>query len=85
MIENDRIVSAASSSPTEDAAERALRPRTLTDYVGQKKIREQLEKKRGGRVHVVYPSWVTESIRCGTRLPVADFLLERFRAPAGRS
>ncbi|MBM3406570.1 MAG: Holliday junction branch migration DNA helicase RuvB [Betaproteobacteria bacterium] len=43
MIENDRIVSAASSSPTEDAVERALRPRTLTDYVGQKKIREQLE------------------------------------------
>jgi Holliday junction DNA helicase RuvB len=43
MIENDRIVSAASSSPTEDVVERALRPRTLTDYVGQKKIREQLE------------------------------------------
>ena len=43
MIENDRIVSAASSSPTEDAVERALRPRTLADYVGQKKIREQLE------------------------------------------
>jgi Holliday junction DNA helicase RuvB len=43
MIENDRIVSAASSSPTEDAVERALRPRTLTDYVGQKKIRQQLE------------------------------------------
>ena len=43
MIENDRIVSAASSSPSEDVVERALRPRTLTDYVGQKKIREQLE------------------------------------------
>jgi len=43
MIENDRIVSAASASPTEDVVERALRPRTLTDYVGQRKIREQLE------------------------------------------
>ncbi len=43
MIENDRIVSAGSASPTEDAVERALRPRTLADYVGQKKIREQLE------------------------------------------
>ena len=43
MIENDRIVSAASTSPTEDVVERALRPRTLADYVGQRKIREQLE------------------------------------------
>ena len=42
MIENDRIVSAASTSPTEDVVERALRPRTLADYVGQRKIREQL-------------------------------------------
>ncbi|NBS66267.1 MAG: Holliday junction branch migration DNA helicase RuvB [Betaproteobacteria bacterium] len=43
MIENDRIVSAASTSPSEDVVERALRPRTLSDYVGQRKIREQLE------------------------------------------
>jgi Holliday junction DNA helicase RuvB len=43
MIENDRIVSADSASPVEDAVERALRPRALADYVGQKKIREQLE------------------------------------------
>ncbi len=43
MIENDRIVSPGSASTTEDAVERALRPRTLADYVGQKKIREQLE------------------------------------------
>lgn len=43
MIENDRLVSAGSASPTEDAVERALRPKTLADYVGQRKIREQLE------------------------------------------
>ena len=43
MIEHDRLVSAASASPSEDAVERALRPRTLADYVGQRKIREQLE------------------------------------------
>ena len=43
MIENDRIVSPAATSPTEDVVERALRPRTLADYVGQRKIREQLE------------------------------------------
>lgn len=43
MIEHDRLVSAASSPPTEEVVERALRPRTLADYVGQRKIREQLE------------------------------------------
>jgi holliday junction DNA helicase RuvB len=48
-----RVVSAASASPNEDAIERALRPKALTDYVGQAKAREQLEifigaaKKRG--------------------------------------
>lgn len=48
MIQTDqlsapRIVSAASSNPQEDAIERALRPKRLAEYVGQKKIREQLE------------------------------------------
>ncbi|MDH4059358.1 MAG: Holliday junction branch migration DNA helicase RuvB [Aquincola sp.] len=38
-----RIVSAASSSPNEEAIERALRPKALADYVGQAKAREQLE------------------------------------------
>ncbi len=48
-----RVVSAARSSPQEEALERALRPKTLVDYVGQVKAREQLEifisaaKKRG--------------------------------------
>jgi len=38
-----RIVSAASTSPNEEAIERALRPKALVDYVGQVKAREQLE------------------------------------------
>ncbi len=38
-----RVVSAATASPNEEAIERALRPKTLRDYVGQPKIREQLE------------------------------------------
>ena len=38
-----RIVSAAAASPNEEAIERALRPKGLADYVGQRKAREQLE------------------------------------------
>jgi Holliday junction DNA helicase RuvB len=38
-----RLVSAAPSSPNEEAIERALRPKALADYVGQAKAREQLE------------------------------------------
>ena len=38
-----RVVSAASSSPNEEAVERALRPQRIDEYVGQAKIREQLE------------------------------------------
>jgi holliday junction DNA helicase RuvB len=38
-----RVVSAASTTPGEEAIERALRPKALTDYVGQAKAREQLE------------------------------------------
>jgi len=38
-----RIVSATPSSPNEEAIERALRPKLLGDYVGQKKVKEQLE------------------------------------------
>ncbi len=57
MIETDafseRIVAADKTSSQEDALERALRPKKLADYVGQQKIRGQLEifieaaKKRG--------------------------------------
>ncbi|MBV8500940.1 MAG: Holliday junction branch migration DNA helicase RuvB [Paucibacter sp.] len=38
-----RVVSAAPSSPNEEALERALRPKLLDEYVGQMKAREQLE------------------------------------------
>ncbi|MFM8768722.1 MAG: Holliday junction branch migration DNA helicase RuvB, partial [Rubrivivax sp.] len=38
-----RVVSAAPTSPNEEAIERALRPKGLTEYVGQAKAREQLE------------------------------------------
>ena len=48
-----RVVSAAPTSPQEEALERALRPKLLQEYVGQAKAREQLEifigaaRKRG--------------------------------------
>ncbi len=38
-----RMVTAAPASPQEEAIERALRPKLLHDYVGQVKVREQLE------------------------------------------
>ena len=38
-----RVVSAAAVSPKEEAIERALRPKLLQEYVGQAKVREQLE------------------------------------------
>jgi holliday junction DNA helicase RuvB len=38
-----RIISATPASPNEEAIERALRPKQLDDYVGQEKIRGQLE------------------------------------------
>src|SRR5512133_2402931 len=37
------MVSAAPASPNEEAIERALRPKLLDEYVGQAKVREQLE------------------------------------------
>jgi Holliday junction DNA helicase RuvB len=38
-----RMVSAAPETPQEEAIERALRPKLLDEYVGQVKVREQLE------------------------------------------
>jgi len=38
-----RVISAAPASPQEEALERALRPKLLDEYVGQEKIRGQLE------------------------------------------
>jgi Holliday junction DNA helicase RuvB len=47
MIETDsfasRVIAAGKESPQEDVIERALRPKKLADYVGQQKIRGQLE------------------------------------------
>src|SRR5216684_3005235 len=41
-IETDRLISAAPTSPQEEAFERSLRPKSLAEYVGQEKIRGQL-------------------------------------------
>ena len=38
-----RVMSAAPASPKEEAIERALRPKLFDDYVGQTKVREQLQ------------------------------------------
>src|SRR6478672_11832585 len=43
MIETDRLIAAAPASPQEEAFERALRPKHLEEYIGQEKIRGQLE------------------------------------------
>ncbi len=43
VIETDRLISAAPVSPQEEAFERALRPKALDEYIGQQKIRGQLE------------------------------------------
>jgi Holliday junction DNA helicase RuvB len=43
VIETDRLINGAQASPLEEGEERALRPRHLAEYVGQAKIREQLE------------------------------------------
>jgi Holliday junction DNA helicase RuvB len=43
LIEPDRIVTASAASPNEEAIERALRPTSLAEYVGQPKVREQLD------------------------------------------
>jgi Holliday junction DNA helicase RuvB len=48
MIETDklageRVIAATPASPNEEAFERALRPRLLDEYVGQEKVRGQLE------------------------------------------
>ena len=42
MTEAERIVTSIATSPNEEAIERALRPTSLAEYVGQPKVREQL-------------------------------------------
>ena len=39
----ERVVSTEATSPNEESIDRALRPVRLSDYVGQKAVREQLE------------------------------------------
>ena len=43
MIEPERIVATGPASPNEEAIERALRPTSLAEYVGQPKVREQFD------------------------------------------
>lgn len=43
MIETDRLVAPASGDGGETALDRAVRPKTLEDYVGQQPVREQME------------------------------------------
>ena len=42
MIENDRLI-AADSLNGDEAIDRAMRPEKLEDYVGQPKVREQMD------------------------------------------
>ena len=42
-VEPDRMISARPASPQESEFERSLRPATLAEYVGQEKVRAQLE------------------------------------------
>ena len=41
-IEHDRLIAADPASPQEEVQERALRPKSLAEYIGQEKIRGQL-------------------------------------------
>ena len=43
MIETDRLITPAPQSTQEEALERALRPKQLDEYIGQEKIRGQLQ------------------------------------------
>lgn len=43
MIETDRFISAEPESPVEVKYDRAIRPDTLADYIGQQSVREKLD------------------------------------------
>ena len=43
MIETDRLITPVPQSSQEEAIERALRPKQLDEYIGQEKIRSQLQ------------------------------------------
>ena len=42
VVNEERLVAGQPASPNEEAVERALRPTSLAEYVGQPKVREQL-------------------------------------------
>jgi Holliday junction DNA helicase RuvB len=42
-VETDRLISGKPASPQEEQIERSLRPTTLAEYVGQEKVRGQLD------------------------------------------
>jgi Holliday junction DNA helicase RuvB len=43
MIEHDRLIAPQATSPREDSLDRAVRPKSLAEYVGQPVVREQME------------------------------------------
>ncbi|MDP5071160.1 MAG: AAA family ATPase, partial [Congregibacter sp.] len=43
MIETDRLIAPDPAGTTEEAQDRAVRPKTLGDYIGQPVAREQME------------------------------------------
>ena len=43
MIEEDRLLSAEGNERGEESLDRAIRPKTLADYVGQPQVREQMD------------------------------------------
>ena len=53
MIDTDRLVAADAGDQRDDAVDRAIRPRRLDEYIGQRAVREQMEiflsaaRKRG--------------------------------------
>ena len=54
MIETDRLIAAEPQALPEEQVDRAIRPKTLEEYTGQRVVREQMEiflaaaKGRGG-------------------------------------
>lgn len=43
MIETDRLIAAEKQDPVEENLDRAIRPKSLADYVGQDAVREQMD------------------------------------------
>lgn len=43
VIETDRLVAGGAADNRETALDRAVRPQTLNDYIGQSAVREQME------------------------------------------